>query len=73
MLPVETMHACIAFASELIFDVGATPVDGNAAPGASPVVRFARFATVAAASDIPLLFVLVAPSCAPGFRNCANP
>jgi hypothetical protein len=65
------VHSFSTFASAFKREVGAVPVVGNDAPGALPVVVFARFTAVAAASAIPLLLVAVAPIWAPVARNGA--
>jgi hypothetical protein len=70
-VPVDAVHAFRTFAKALSREVGAVPLGGNEAPGALPVAMFTRFAAIAAASAMPLLFVEAAPICAPVATNGA--
>ena len=61
----EITQALSTFDRVLIRVVGALPVEGNDAPGAFPVAGFTRLSAVSAAKPMPLVFVAVAPICAP--------
>jgi hypothetical protein len=69
--PLDVVHAFKTFANAFSREFGAVPFAGKDAPGALPLAGFTRLVAVTAARAIPLLFIAVAPICAPVAKNGA--
>jgi hypothetical protein len=69
---VEDVQVLSRLAMLLMRGAGETPAEGKDAPGETPVVRFARFETVATALARPIVLLEDAPKLPLEVRNCAS-